>query len=138
MQDCSGGGNNIFSFYISFQTTSQRQVELCNCCASKIEELQHENAVFSLTSDFDSKDGTEFTISQSPVRKKRQRMSHNLKMVNSLKKTRGSANVEHLPDDTKAKVVFPESEYDVLEKRLINLENDLQSAQDNERKSYDR
>lgn len=118
-------------------------MELCHGCAHQVGDLQHERASFTLKTEFERNAESENATSQvspPPRGAKRLAMSHNLKGTKRARQSgSGLSKAERalrpdgeVPMRGAARVVFPESEYDVLEKRLIALEHELQNAPDNE------
>ncbi|CAD5208952.1 unnamed protein product [Bursaphelenchus xylophilus] len=134
------------------ETTSCRQVQLCNGCAHNVAQLQHDNAVFALKSecdkDFDIPDNSSFRPPSKrgiPISNSTRAIAKRAKLdVNSLrgKNLLGSDlqnySTEAQFTDDNRKVIFPESEYDILEKRLIALESELQHSGGNEDPEFKR
>ncbi|KAI6218128.1 hypothetical protein M3Y95_01187500 [Aphelenchoides besseyi] len=141
------------------ETTTANEVQLCSGCTHRVSELQHDDAAFALKLEVDgrqSDDALEEAIeeidaaengiedysdvengfnkdadtsdSRSLSKRRSKRSTKNAK-----RKAVANVPVEEPPAIVPPKAVFPESEYDVLEKRLIQLESDLANELDNDR-----
>ncbi|KAI6179411.1 hypothetical protein M3Y98_00607400 [Aphelenchoides besseyi] len=140
------------------ETTSANEVQLCSGCTHRVSELQHDDAAFALKLEVDSRqsdDALEETIEEidatengledySDVEngfnkdgdasnsRSSQKRSSKRSTKTAKRKAVTNLTVEE-PTIAPQKAVFPESEYDVLEKRLIQLESDLANELDNDR-----
>ncbi|CAD5206218.1 unnamed protein product [Bursaphelenchus okinawaensis] len=135
------------------ETASCRQVPLCTNCSQNVSDLQHENAQFAFKSNFDKEfDIQEIQNVRSPTKKglaisnSTRAIAKRAKLdVNSLREKnvlQSDLNLSYPSEvqftDDNRKVVFPESEYDILEKRLIALESELQHSGGNEDPEFKR
>ncbi|KAI6183775.1 hypothetical protein M3Y97_00525000 [Aphelenchoides bicaudatus] len=131
------------------ETTLGNEVNLCNTCTHRVNELQHDEAAFVLKSEYEEvkneameEDYVEVNAlddmeQQSESLAKKERSARASKTRNKrrfgydhmISKVANNAEVKY-PIQQK-KVIFPESEYDVLEKKLIELEFKLANVSDN-------
>ncbi|KAI6234392.1 hypothetical protein M3Y99_00789700 [Aphelenchoides fujianensis] len=133
------------------ETTSGNEVQLCNSCTHRVGELQHDNAAFALKSsyepqraehatdeevigDLDGNGTADYSDVENSFKKDLRQTRSRKRSPKAIKRKSAVLNTSGAVDESvqPPKVVFPESDYDVLEKRLISLESELQQAADND------